>query len=271
MIGQAQLLLLLDLMRDDMSHFIVLTGPAGSGKRTIAKYIANEFLHCVYSEVDTKVDSVREVIESAYKSATKVLYCFADADTMRAEAKNAMLKITEEPPVNAYFIMTVQDDSTLLDTIKSRASVLTLLPYSESDLLTYMDYIKYPSNPSSREMLAKVCQTPGDINLMQTYDEQEFYSYVRLVYDNIAEVEPANAFKSSAKLAIKDEQGYDLRLFWQMFQYIALMDLLSNTPKIQNGSAVLITQQCLNKLQKVGVNKQQLYDSWVFDIREAWV
>ena len=269
MIGQAQLLLLLDLMRDDMPHFIVLTGPAGSGKRTIAKYIANEFLHCVYSEVDTKVDSVREVIESAYKSATKVLYCFADADTMRAEAKNAMLKITEEPPVNAYFVMTVQDESTLLDTIKSRALVLGLLPYTVKELKSYMD--NYPISDDDKEMLSQICSTPGDINLMKTYNEKEFYSYVKLVYENIAEVEPANAFKSSAKLAIKTEEGYDLRLFWQMFQYIALMDLMSNTPKSNNGSAVLLTQQYLNRLQKVGVNKQQLYDSWVFDIREAWI
>ena len=249
-----------------LPHFTVFVGSKGSGKRTMAKSIAG-WNDLVYSEVDTKVDTVREVIDSAYNSATKVLYCFADADTMRAEAKNAMLKVTEEPPENAYFIMTVQDESTLLDTIKSRAVVIHMFPYTKKELQTYLECqgSMHPANVMDK--ITYVCDTPGDVDTLLSYNIQEFFDYVQLVYDNIAEVEPANAFKSSSKLAIKDENGYDLKLFFKTFTYIAMEDLLHG--KSRNGEVVLVTTKYSNKFQKVGVNKQQLYDGWVFDIREA--
>lgn len=268
-VGQVPIIDYIYLCGNNLPHFIVLIGAKGSGKRTLAYTIAH-IQGCVYSEVDTKVDTVRSVIESAYTSATKVLYCFADADTMRAEAKNAMLKITEEPPENAYFVLTVQDDSTLLDTIKSRADVIRMLPYSQQNLKSYIEDQQITSDKNEIEQMVYVCNTPGDINILKGYDFKEFYEYVKLVYENIATVEPANAFKSSSKLAIKDDEGYDLRLFWQMFTYVALEDLM-HTGRAQNGKVVFVTQTYLNKLQKVGVNKQQLYDSWVFDIREAWL
>jgi hypothetical protein len=267
-VGQVPIIDYIYSCGNNLPHFIVLIGAKGSGKRTLAYTIAH-IQGCVYSEVDTKVDTVRSVIESAYTSATKVLYCFADADTMRAEAKNAMLKITEEPPENAYFVLTVQDDSTLLDTIKSRADVIRMFPYTRDELKLYIEDQGVLVNYSDVEKLTYICNTPGDIDILMSYNIQEFYDYVKLVYDNIATVEPANAFKSSSKLAIKDDEGYDLRLFWLMFVYIACEDLMHNGKP--NGAGVLVTTQYLNKLQKVGINKQQLYDSWVFDIREAWL
>ena len=267
-VGQVPIIDYIYSCGNNLPHFIVLIGAKGSGKRTLAYTIAH-IQGCVYSEVDTKVDTVRSVIESAYTSATKVLYCFADADTMRAEAKNAMLKITEEPPENAYFVLTVQDDSTLLDTIKSRADVIRMFPYTREQLRDYIEMQQVVPEHADIEKLTYVCNTPGDVDILMSYNIQEFYDYVKLVYDNISTVEPANAFKSSSKLAIKDDEGYDLRLFWLMFVYIACEDVLHNNKP--NGAGVLVTTQYLNKLQKVGINKQQLYDSWVFDIREAWL
>jgi len=267
-IGQTALLDYILKVGNNLPHFIVLVGRKGSGKRRIAEVIA-ETLGCVYSETDISVQNVREVIDTAYTSATRVLYCFADADTMRAEAKNAMLKITEEPPVNAYFVLTVQDESSLLDTVKSRADVLRMFPYSNSDIRTYVEAHETTLSKSDLDILIPTCYTPGDVDMLMGYNIQEFYDYVKLVYDNIVEVEPANAFKSSLKLAIKTEDGYDLGLFWQMFLYIAMLDLIHNTDEHKNGCMITVTNIYLNKLQKVGVNKQQLYDGWVFDIREV--
>lgn len=276
-IGQTALLDYILKVGNNLPHFIVLVGRKGSGKRRIAEVIA-ETLGCVYSETDISVQNVREVIDTAYTSATRVLYCFADADTMRAEAKNAMLKITEEPLVNAYFVLTVQDESSLLDTVKSRADVLRMLPYSNSDIRRYIELAHFDVPCDKRDLIVQICYTPGDVNILMEYNVQEFYDYVKLVYDNIVEVEPANAFKSSLKLAIKTEEGYDLSLFWQTFIYIAMEELihihpgtviLKSSPYYKNSCMIQVTTIYLNKLQKVGVNKQQLYDGWVFDIREA--
>ena len=265
MIGQTKILEWIYANKENAPHFVVLIGSRGSGKRTLAQEMAKVW-GCVYSETDIKVDNVREVIDSAYKSATKVMYCFADADSMRAEAKNAMLKITEEPPVNAYFVMTVRDESSLLDTIKSRSQVFLMEGYNSEQLLAYAVGNYDSARKGHMGIIPKICATPGDIDLLYKHEVEPFYQFVNLVLENIATVEPANAFKSAQKLALKTDEGYDLELFLKCVLAILYRQ---GTKKAADG--ICVTSRCLNKLQKVGVNKVQLYDSWVFDIRGEWV
>ena len=39
---------------------------------------------------------------------------------------------------------------------------------------------------------------------------------------------------------------------------------------MRNATGIYITCKYLNRVNKLGVNKTQLYDMWVLDIREAW-
>jgi DNA polymerase III delta prime subunit len=70
-----------------------------------------------------KVKEVREVVAASMirpnDSELKV-YIFAEADKMRPECQNALLKFTEEPPDYVKIIFTVRSPDLLLDTIKSR-------------------------------------------------------------------------------------------------------------------------------------------------------
>ena len=271
MIGQKNILNWVDNNIDSFPHFIVLVGSSGSGKRTLSKTIANK-ISCVYTECEIRVDAVREVIDSSYNSQTKVMYCFADADNMKPQAKNAMLKITEEPPENAYFCLTVQDSSSLLDTIKSRAYVFNMQEYKTNELSEYY-YRSAPSgNKEECNLFCTICSTPGEIDKLTEYGK-DFYEYVQLVVDNISKVEPANAFKSANKLALRTEDGYDLRLFFKTFTKICLDNL--SPDKLDEVEywcdGIKVTTNALNKVNKMGVNKQQLYDSWVFNIREVWI
>lgn len=244
-------------------HFVVLIAPRGCGKRTLAKYIS-EKLNASYAECGIKVDEVREVIDTAYKVRDKVLFCIADADTMRAEAKNAMLKITEEPPENAYFVLTVQDDSTLLDTIKSRSVQLILDPYIPSQLEEYAKLKGWDCKE-----LCSMVSNPYELGKLREYGK-DFIDYVELVLDNIAEVEPSNAFKSSSKLSLKSEdEGYDLGVFFSVFIYLCEKRLKDDPVRYAQG--MYVTEPFLTRVNRLGVNKQQLYDSWVFDIREVWL
>lgn len=263
MIGQKHIREFIDLNVDKLPHFIVLIGDRGGGKRTLAKYIA-EKLDATYSEVGIKVDDVREVVNTSSLSATKVLYCFADADNMRPEAKNAMLKITEEAPDNAYFVLTVTNEKSLLDTIKSRAFVFKMQNYTTEEL---GDYIKLKDYPESN--LLFIASTPYEIDMLYLYGK-EFFDYVNLVLDNIAEVEPANAFKSSFKLNIKNEDGYDIVLFFKALRFI-LINRLFASGETKYANSILVTSTAIGKLSEMSVNKQQVYDSWVFKIREALI
>lgn len=272
MIGQKHILEWVNKNVDSFPHFIVVVGPRGSGKRTLVNEIANK-VSCVYTQCEPLVDTVREVIDSSYNSQTKVMYCFADADNMKPQAKNAMLKITEEPPENAYFCLTINDDSSLLGTIKSRAYVLTMENYSRDELKEY--YYRSVSDDDNREaevnLFCAICSNPGEIDMLTSYGK-EFYDYVNLVADNIANVEPANAFKSSSKLALKSDEGYDLRLFLRCFMLICEEHIMSNDADSKKFSrGIIVTAKAYNAAGKMGVNKQQLYDKWVFDIRGEWV
>ena len=268
MIGQTHIKEWVSSHSVNMPTFIVLVGGRGSGKKMLAQLIART-VGATFIQSDIKVDSVREVIDSAYSTGDRLLYCFGDADNMRAEAKNAMLKVTEEPPKNKFFVLTVVDESSLLDTIKSRAFVFHMEPYSDSELEEYYNS-KYGEGCFN---YCSMASTPYEVDMLVKYG-YDFIDYVNLVIDNISEVEPANAFKSGTKLAMKNEEDkYDLGLFWRIFIEL-LVKKLSNNVDINEAShiskGILLTSKYLNSVNKLGVNKQQLYDSWVFEIREVW-
>lgn len=267
MIGQDKLLRKIDTM-PEIPHFIVLVGDKGSGKQTIAKDIART-LYATYVKCDIKVDSVREVIDNSYKVTDKVLYCFADADNMRAEAKNAMLKITEEPPKNSYFILTVSDSGILLDTIKSRALILNMEPYSRQEILDYCELREY----KDKDYIIETALTPYEADMLHKYGH-DFIEYVSLVADNISFVESANSFKSGAKLALKNEEDkYDLALFFRAFIKLCCKRAVQEGPLELTKKycyGIEITTKYLRQASKLGCNKQQVYDMWVLDIRSGW-
>lgn len=268
MIGQKNILKWVDNNVNSFPHFIVLVGSRGSGKRTLCKTIAHK-ISSTYTECEIAVDAVREVIDTSYGSHTKVMYCFADADNMRPQAKNAMLKITEEPPENAYFCLTVCDSGTLLDTIKSRAYIINIEEYISSDIGEY-SVDKYNSAyKGTLNYFKTFCTTPGEVDLLQSYEPKDFVNYVELVVDNIAQVEPANAFKSSSKLSLGKEDGYDLLLFFKTFIKICEMRIEKNPVYYAKG--ILATEKYLKFVERQGVNRKQLYDSWVFEIRNVWI
>ena len=74
-----------------------------------------------------KIDTIRSIRETAHvlpNEAEKKVIILHDADNISSVSQNALLKILEEPPAHAVFVMTVKQKSHLLDTIISRVSVL---------------------------------------------------------------------------------------------------------------------------------------------------
>lgn len=61
--------------------------------------------------------------EAAYR-----VLILAEAQTMTPQAQNALLKILEEPPAHVIFILTCENRSQLLETVRSRCVCLTLQP-----------------------------------------------------------------------------------------------------------------------------------------------
>lgn len=270
MIGQKNLQSQIERLieNDTFPRFSILVGPKGSGKKTFANWIITRIVRqesLSYSQVcpDVKIDTIRQIIENVYKTISTNIYIIPDADNMSNAAKNALLKVTEEPPNNAYFIMTLEDENNTLETIKSRATIFHMDRYTPDEIREYC-VGKGENQWIVNTIITDLCETLGDVNLLIKMNPKEFYDYVQLVVDNIAEVSLANAFKISSKIVLKDgDTGYDLRLFWKAFMRVSF--------DIDKYDGVCITSKYLQKLRVRGINKQMLFDTWMLEIRERWM
>jgi DNA polymerase-3 subunit delta' len=151
----------------------LLTGIEGVGKRTAAAEIAMA-LNCADPQADKKgrrdpsracgacppcrqirsnshpdvftvtpqnnllrIDQVRQLIHTLAMrpfSARHRVVIIAEAQTMNAEAANALLKILEEPPQQTTLILTAPHRSELLPTIVSRCRQIAFEPLASEDL-----------------------------------------------------------------------------------------------------------------------------------------
>lgn len=266
MIGQHNLLNQIDWMCQSgcFPRFSIITGEYGSEKMEIARYIAKKLECFIFEAVDNKIDTIRGVIEQAYKTHSPIVYIIDNADDTSVPAKNALLKVTEEPPNNAYFIMILDDINNTLDTIRSRAVIFTMEPYSKKQLKDYAQEI-YQDN---HDIYTDLCSTPGQIDLLYKMGALDFYAYVEKVVDNIGEVNGANSFKIAEKIALKDEEDkYDLEMFWKACGKLFFDKSKSKNNYVSNIKALRVTSELLKKLSIRGVNKQMLFDEWLISVR----
>lgn len=262
MIGQKRFLdNLTELIKsDNLPRYLIVVGNRGSESNLVADYVA-KLLHanCVKLE-DVKVDTIRDAIDEAYKVLSLTVYNIPNADAMSAQAENALLKVTEEPPNKAYFILTVEDALNLLPTMRSRGTVFTLDAYTRDEL---SDYLQRRYGNDDEDIYLKLCDTPGEIDLLHSMNAHEFYNFVEKVVDNIATVSGGNVFKIAQQIKFKDsDEGYDLPMFWKAFQQICFDSELYE--------AVQHTSTYLNALSVTkSINKSMLFDSWILDMRKV--
>lgn len=281
MIGQKELIDRFKSMIDDgtieFPRFVILVGPKGSGKRTLAneiyKMISEKATINVnqYILEDIKVDTVRAMIVDANKIIDPTIYIIPDADKMSASAKNSMLKITEEPPINAWFILTLENEYNALATIRSRGQLYKLLPYPTELIMEYIKQRFSDVSTEEIEIMLDICETPGEVEFLYKTGVIALYEYVEKVIDNIAVVSGSNAFKIGNKIAFKDEEDkYDIKLFWKAFMKVC-SDRMRVLKDIKYADAIRITSKYMQQLSITGVNKSSTFDLWVLDIRESWL
>lgn len=267
MIGQTRLIERINSMTD-FPRFTIIVGEENSGRKMIAKEIAKK-LKANLIQSGTKVDDVREIIELSYKQDSPTVYLFADVDKMSLAAKNAMLKITEEPPRKAYFILTAVDLSNVLPTLQSRGTIFMLDRYSPEELLAYADLKQYELTNEEKHIITNICTTTGEVDLLVNYNIEEFYNFAKLVVRNIGEVSGANAFKIADKLKLKEiDEGYDLKLFLNVIMYL-YRQLMNLKPLPEYKESIRITSKYLAETKIKSINKAFTIDMWILEMRGA--
>ena len=165
-IGQKKIIdsLRRSLEENRTGHAYIFTGPAGMGKRTIARIFAGLLLcenpqsgkscgkctacmlyengsnpdyHRVTGDTSIGVDLIREiqtdVVVKPMYSKRKV-YVIEDGGKMTEQAQNCLLKTFEEPPSYVVVILLADNYEMLLDTIKSRAQRFNFEKYTHDEV-----------------------------------------------------------------------------------------------------------------------------------------
>lgn len=143
------------------SHFYLISGPAGSGKRTLAKLLSAALM-CGGDEPCLQCNSCRKVMADIHpdcitvtdpdhktvavrivrqirddmfirpNEGAKKIYIFPQE--LGIEGQNALLKILEEPPSYGVYILLSENPHQLLPTVRSRCVHLALQPLAEATL-----------------------------------------------------------------------------------------------------------------------------------------
>lgn len=148
-----------------LSHSYLICGPAGSGKHTLAailaaamqctgggivpcgrcgacrKVMAGQHPDVIVVEDETRknipVDLIRTTRADVFvrpNEGRRKIYILPRAQDLGPAAQNALLKIIEEPPAYAAFVLLTVNADQLLPTIRSRCAELHLAPLPEAVL-----------------------------------------------------------------------------------------------------------------------------------------
>lgn len=132
---------LLDAYVTEPSHALLLAGEAGVGLGTLASDLGTQLAtnaQLVTTITPEKglisIDRVRSLYEQTRSIQNgKRVVVIDDADSMSADAQNALLKLLEEPVDNVHFILTSHQPSHLLMTIRSRLQAIQVLPITDEE------------------------------------------------------------------------------------------------------------------------------------------
>ena len=181
--------LTVSLSKGRVSHFYLISGPAGSGKKTLARLLAAAILcqrsdkpcgvcapcrkalkneHPDFITIDdpekktVPVDLIRQARADIYiqpNESDYKIYLFPRAQDLGLPGQNALLKVLEEPPKYGVFILLTDNPEKLLPTVRSRCTELALTSVSEKLLRQHLT-LRYPK-ASAEDIAAAIARSGG--------------------------------------------------------------------------------------------------------------
>jgi len=152
------------LQKNKVPNSMLFCGPEGVGKKDMALVLAKA-MNCEQKKDDAceacpsckainagnfpdvieispekdviKIDQMRILRKIAYLKpmmGKKRVFVVVEAEQMKEEAANSLLKILEEPPLFSYIILVAHNPFMIISTIKSRCQILSFSPVSREDI-----------------------------------------------------------------------------------------------------------------------------------------
>lgn len=180
----------LDRLATHASHAVLLTGPKGIGKATLAAFIAEQLLdipkgslakypHVIFiRSQERKAIGIEQIRELEHFTSLKIpgskpiarIALIEDAQAMTLEAQNALLKTLEEPPSDTVLILTTAHPHALLPTIRSRVQSVAVTKPARADIEKFFSGLG--SEQDRKQALAISGGLPGLMTVLLSKDTE---------------------------------------------------------------------------------------------------
>lgn len=226
-----------------LDHAYLFTGQEMIGKRTFALELAGrvngiapgaeDFNRQVFSGEELNIEAVRELkrwLTLTPSTGARKIVIIDEAQTLRLEAINALLKLLEEPPRYALFLLISSQPRALLPTIASRCQLVRFTPHPLAELQTYLGGLGLDQRQA--EWLANFSN--GRVGLAITLKQESAFGKIKAELKQFSNLLQANIAKRLlwvAEVFDKNEPKIDLErltFFWLLF----LRSPLANSLKI---------------------------------------
>jgi len=256
-------------------HALLFAGPKGTGKTSAARIVA-KVINCEKPRKDgtpcdkcgqcigigkgTNIDvieldaashrgiedirTLREAVKLSSVLAKKKIYIIDEAHMLTAEASNAFLKTLEEPPEHVLFIFATTNPEKLIDTIRSRTTLVNFKKASSEEIIRSLVRIS---------KLEKIKIDKESLDLIAAKSDGSFR-------DAIKTLEQLST--SNKKIVLKKTQ--ELLESTDMFDSDKFFELLSKRDM----------RGCIELVQKAsedGINAKNLYTKIIDTLRSSFM
>ena len=256
---------------------IIIEGEQGLGKHTAAAYIAaaalckSEHAPCLTCDTcrmaleknhtDIKyyapekstftVEMARAIRSEAYLKPMTSNYNIAvleHCELMNAEAQNALLKVLEEPPESALFILLTENASAFLTTVLSRCLTLRVTPLSSEEVSKFLED---ETGKSAEEILPAVMLADGNIGKALLYlddeDTEEIKKLAKRFFSAFCEQSGTEMLKCAYEVEKSNHREQVLKIFYEtVFSELKTSDRDKKRALVDSAEAISFAIERLN-------------------------
>lgn len=157
------------LTKDTLPHCLLLTGPSGVGKTTVARILKDKMgcqdgdFHEINCASKDGPDQIREVplhVGLMPSGRCRIWYLDEFQSLSRAGfCQQSLLKVMEDYPGHAYFVLAATDPTKIIGTIKTRCKTVLFRSVSDKDLVTL---VKRVAEAEEKEVFPSVVEIVVD-------------------------------------------------------------------------------------------------------------